>query len=284
MTSALEKVVNILDVEKRSENLFAGKSYDVEFKRIFGGQVIAQSLVSAQRTIEDTRDIHSFHCYFLRPGDPKVDVLYKVDRIRDGRSFATRQVTGLQNDKPIFSFLASFQKNENGFEHQIEMGDIAPPEELPSVTELADKYSDLLPALNFWKKERPVTFRFVDFSHYISKESMPPKQSIWFKINGQLQDDKQLHEAILAYSTDFNLVGTALLPHGKTFFDPDVMVASLDHSMWFHRPFNINEWFLYQMDSPSSSKARGLCRGNIFDRDGRLVASTTQEGLIRPID
>ena len=284
MTDTLDRLVSILDLSSLSEDCFIGENYSVEFKRVFGGQVIAQALVAAQRTVQERR-VHSLHSYFLRPGDPQKPIKYEVERIRDGRSFTTRRVVASQDDVPIFSLSASFQKSEVGLEHQFDMKQTTLPDDLLSESELVQQYSEKYPHLKYWSQERPISFKFVDFSHYLDRSEKGLDQNVWFRANGTLTDSNELlHQAILAYASDYHLLVTALIPHGRTIFDPDLMVASLDHSIWFHRPIRIDEWHLYYTESPSSSGSRGFCRGSIYNLEGELVASTAQEGLIRKID
>ena len=275
---------DIFDLETLEHNLFRGRSPDDGWQRVFGGQVIGQALVAATRTVgDDDRAAHSLHGYFLLPGDPQTPILYEVDRIRDGKSFTTRQVAALQHGQAIFSMGVSFHRDEPGFSHQIEAPDVPAPETLPSEAELVEELLPKLPApiQRYWQRERPVEMRPVDVRQYISKEPREARRSIWVRSNQSLPDDIGLHKCVLAYASDFFLLDTSLAPHGRNLFDPRMMMASLDHSVWFHRPFRADEWLLYVMDSPSASGARGFCRGSIFRRDGTLVASVAQEGLIR---
>jgi len=275
---------DIFDLETLEHNLFRGRSPQDGWQRVFGGQVIGQALVAATRTVDgEGRAAHSLHGYFLLPGDPQTPIIYEVARIRDGKSFTTRQVTALQHGQAIFSMGVSFHREEPGFSHQIEAPDVPEPETLPSESELLQ---DLLPKLpepiqRYWRRERPVEMRPVDVRQYISTEPREARRSIWVRSNLSLSDDIGLHKCVLAYASDFFLLDTSLAPHGRNLFDPRMMMASLDHSLWFHRPFRADEWLLYVMDSPSASGARGFCRGSIFRRDGTLIASVAQEGLIR---
>lgn len=283
MTTAIEKLINTLDLETLERNLFRGRSPDEGWQRVFGGQVIGQALVAAVRTVEDERSTHSLHGYFLRPGDPKIPIIYDVERIRDGRSFCTRRIVGIQHGEAIFSMTASFHKPEEGFEHQFSMPDVPPPEELPSEAELKDRFIDLMPdqIRPYWERERPIEMRPVDISRYLSSAQRHAEQHVWIRATGPLPDNQALHKCVLAYASDFTLLDTALIAHGRVIFDPKLQLASLDHALWFHRPFKADEWLLYAQDSPSTRGARGLCRGSIFSRDGKLVASVAQEGLIR---
>ena len=283
MTS-MEHLLDILDLEQIEENLFRGDSPDVGWQRLFGGLVIAQALAATQRTVPADRFVQSLHAYFLRPGDPAVPVVYEVDRIRDGGSFTTRRVRAIQHGHSIFAMSASFHKQEAGYEHQSQMPDVPPPETLPGVSDLLSAATTDLPESMraYWRRERPIDVRIVDASRYMSREPREARQSIWLKANGPLADNPYIHQAVLAYASDFTLLDTALVAHGKLLFDSDVQLASLDHAMWFHRPFRADDWLLYVQDSPTASNARAYCRGAIFDREGRLVASTVQEGLMRP--
>ncbi len=282
--SAVDQLLATLDLEQLERNLFRGRSPQNGWQRVFGGQVVGQALVAANRTVNtEERLTHSLHAYFLRPGDPKVPIVYEVDRIRDGGSFTTRRVVAIQHGEAIFSMGVSFHKDEPGFDHQIAMPDVPPPEDLPSEEELKARLLPNLPKVmrNYWEFERPIELRPTDLSRFFSSEKAEPKQYIWIKASGPLPDDFRLHQCVLAYASDFSLLDTALAAHGRLMFDPRIMMASLDHAVWFHRPFRADEWLLYAQDSPSSQGARGFCRGSIFSRDGRLVASVAQEGLIR---
>lgn len=283
MSKAVEILIDILDLERIEQNLYRGESPDVGWQRVFGGQVIGQALVAAQNTVEEGRVVHSLHGYFMRPGDPSVPIVYDVDRIRDGRSFTTRRVVAIQHGKAIFSMSASFQIVEDGLEHFLEMPEIPQPEDLPSEKQLADQFIDHAPegVRRYWQRERPIELRPINLEHYISNKKLEPKQNIWFRATGKLPDVATLHQAVLAYASDMTLLDTSLFAHGRAVFDPKLQVASLDHAMWFHRPLNMEEWHLYSQDSPNSSGARGFTRGSIYSRDGQLIASVAQEGLIR---
>lgn len=286
MSAALDQLLSILDLETLEENLFRGLSPQVGWQRVFGGQVIGQALVAACRTVED-RVVHSLHAYFLRAGDPAVPIIYEVDRIRDGGSFSTRRVVAIQHGQAIFSMAASFQKEEAGLEHQMTMPDVPPPEDLPSEAELKAKFIDKLPepVKTYWEQEQPIEIRPVDLSRYFSAEGRDPGQQVWIRATGDLGnnlgDNLALHQCVLAYASDFTLLDTALIAHGRFVFDPNLMLASLDHAIWFHESFRADDWLLYVQDSPSSGAGRAFCRGTLFTRDGRLVASTAQEGLVR---
>ena len=282
MSQALDQLLTILDLEALEENLFRGLSPQAGWQRVFGGQVIGQALVAACRTVEG-RAAHSLHAYFLRAGDPTVPIIYDVDRIRDGKSFSTRRVVAIQHGQAIFSMAASFHKDEPGLHHQMKMPEVPPPEALPSEAELKEKLIDRLPepVKAYWQRERPIEIRPVDLSRYLSPESRAATQQVWIKATGKLSDDLSLHQCVLAYASDFTLLDTALIAHGRFVFDPSLMLASLDHAIWFHRRFRADDWLLYAQDSPSSGAGRAFCRGSLFTRDGELVASTAQEGLVR---
>ncbi len=284
MTQATGTLLDILDLEALEFNLFRGRSPADGWQRVFGGQVIGQALVAASRTVEDEdRRAHSLHGYFLLPGDPSRPIIYRVDRIRDGRSFTTRQVSAVQHGEVIFSMGVSFHRGETGFDHQIEAPDVPNPDTLPSEAEILKEVVHMLPEQirKYWERERPVEMRPVDIRQFISTEKRKAERSVWFRSNISLPDDPGLHKCVLAYASDLFLLDTALAPHGRNLFDPRLMMASLDHSLWFHRGFRADDWLLYVMDSPLASAGRGFCRGSVFDRDGVLVASVAQEGLIR---
>ncbi len=282
MQSAIDVLLSILDLEPLEHNLFRGLSPDIGWQRVFGGQVIGQALTAAARTVEG-RIAHSLHAYFIRPGDPKIPILYEVARIRDGHSFTTRRVDAIQHGRAIFSMEASFQVEEAGLDHQIAMPDVPPPEELPSESDISSLYLEGAPeqVRRYWERERPIELRPVDLRHFLGREALEPAQYVWIRTTGRLPDDPEIHRCVLAYASDMTLLDTALFPHGRMVFDPDLQAASLDHAMWFHRPFRADDWLLYAEDSPSASGGRGFNRGNLFSRDGRLVASVAQEGLIR---
>ena len=282
MSAAVDQLLSILDLEPLEHNLYRGLSPQVGWQRVFGGQVIGQALVAAQRTV-DNRGAHSLHAYFLRAGDPAVPIIYEVERIRDGKSFSTRRVVAIQHGHAIFSMSASFHRDEEGLEHQTPMPDVPSPEDVPSEAALAEMLMDRLPppAKAYWQAERPIEMRPVDLSRYLSPNTQDTGQYIWIRATGALADDPALHQCVLAYASDFTLLDTALITHGRFVFDPSLMLASLDHALWFHRPFRADEWLLYAQDSPNSGSARAFCRGAFYTRDGQLVASTAQEGLVR---
>ncbi|MEJ0011321.1 MAG: acyl-CoA thioesterase II [Bauldia sp.] len=286
MDTAVETLLEILDLEQLEHNLYRGRSPQVGWQRVFGGQVIGQSLVAATRTVEAGRAAHSLHAYFMREGDPAVPIVYEVDRIRDGKSFSTRRVVAIQHGAAIFSMNASFQIDEPGLDHQIEMPKVPPPEDLPSEAELQAAYLHVAPegVRRYWERPRPIEIRPLDLRHFFSREKLPPQQAVWVRATGKLPDDPVVHRAVLAYASDMTLLDTSLFAHGRMIFDPGLQAASLDHAMWFHRPFRADDWLLYAEDSPSASGARGFTRGNLFSHDGKLVASVAQEGLIRVRD
>jgi len=283
MIDPIETLLATLDLEQLEENLYRGRSPQVGWQRVFGGQVIGQSLVAAARTVSG-RMAHSLHAYFMREGDPAVPIIYEVDRIRDGKSFTTRRVVAIQHGQAIFSMNASFQVSEEGLDHQIAMPDAPPPESLPSEAELQAAYMHAAPegVRLYWERPRPIELRPVDLRHFLSRDKLPPQQLVWVRATGRLPDDPEIHRCVLAYASDMTLLDTALFAHGRMVFDRDLQAASLDHAMWFHRDFRADEWMLYAADSPSASGARGFTRGSLFTRDGRLAASVAQEGLIRP--
>ncbi|MCB8839251.1 acyl-CoA thioesterase II [Aurantimonas sp. VKM B-3413] len=284
MLDAVEQLLVTLDLQPVARDSFRGLSPNNGWQRVFGGQVVAQALIAAQRTVPSERPCHSLHAYFMRPGDPKVPIDYTVDRIRDGRSFTTRRVVALQHDVAIFSLSASFQTEEEGFDHQVPMPDVPRPEALPHGAALADTILKDAPEAvrRYWQRPRPIEFRPVLLDHYLSNEKLEPVQRIWVRCQDEIGDDPGLNAAVLAYLSDMTLLDTSLFAHGLSVFDERVQAASLDHAMWFHRRVRVSDWLLYAQDSPSSSGGRGLTRGSLFSADGTLVASVAQEGLIRP--
>jgi acyl-CoA thioesterase II len=279
MATDISALISVLELEQLEVNLFRGTSPQNNWKRVFGGQVVGQALVAAAHTVE-SRLTHSLHAYFLLGGDPKVPIIFEVDRIRDGGSFTTRRVVAIQHGQAIFSMAVSFHKDEHGdFEHQFAMPDVPAPETLPSEEEMADNVPETIRRL--FIMDRPVELRPVNLDRYALTGKADPIQKIWFRTKGSLPDDKKLHQCALAYASDFTLLHAALVQHGRPPFDQGLMMASLDHALWFHRDFRADEWLLYVQDSPSAQGARALCRGTIYDRNGVLVASVAQEGLIR---
>ena len=285
MPVAIADLVSLLDLERIETNIFRGRSPELGWQRVFGGLVISQALVAAARTVE-VKTPHSLHGYFILPGDPAVPIVYEVDRIRDGKSFATRRCVAIQHGRAIFSLAASFQVAEEGLAHQIPMPQVPDPESLTSEKELFERFGAYLPepARLYFSRERPIELRPVDLRRYIpgaQPTPIAPVQHLWVRATGRLPDDPALHRAVLAYLTDMTLLDTALVVHQRTILDAGLQVASLDHALWFHRPFRADEWLLYAQESPTSGGARGLTRGSLFTRDGRLIASVMQEGLIR---
>lgn len=277
---ALDGVVRLLDLEQIEVNIFRGQSPEHDVQRIFGGQVAGQSLVAAARTVDDGKAINSLHAYFLRPGDPTVPVLYEVDRTRDGRSFTTRRVVAIQHGKVIFSMSVSFHVAEEGFTHQFDspVDDTPAAESLPHFKERYAAYATSMG--EYYTRPRAIDVRWVDWEPNDRTGVLPPRQRVWFRAAGELDDDPVLHACLATYASDMTLLDTALLPHAS-WHDPDVFMASLDHAMWFHRPFRADEWLLYDQDTPTASGGRGLTRGLIWDAQGNLVISVVQEGLLR---
>ena len=265
----LDILLRLLDLERLELNLFRGHNRDIGSGRVFGGQVLAQALVAAGRTVEG-RAVHSLHGYFMLPGDVGTPIVYQVDRIRDGRSFTTRRVLAFQVDEP-------------GIEHGAALPDVPPPEELPRELDLVRAMADRIPAplRAVYVQDRPIDFRPVAPVDPFVPDAREPVKHTWFRAEGSMPDDPILHQAVLAYASDYGLLGTALLPHGLSFMMRGVQAASLDHAVWFHRPFRVDQWLLYAMDAPAAAGARGFARGSLFARDGTLVASTVQEGLLR---
>ncbi len=279
----VEELLTLLDLEQIEVNMFRGHSPDVTWQRVFGGQVIGQALTAAYHTVEG-RTCHSLHGYFIRPGDPKIPILYEVDRSRDGRSFTTRRVVAIQHGRQIFNLAASFQIEEQGYEHQFDMPDVPMPEDLKSEKELRADIIDKLPpevAAHFLRP-RPVEIRPVEPQDYLNPQPTGPSQYNWIRARRSVGDDIALNQCILGYASDMTLLDTCIRPHGINWLSGKLQTASLDHAMWFHMPFDAGEWLLYAQDSPNAHGARGFNRGSIFTRDGRLVASVVQEGLIRP--
>lgn len=283
MTDPLERLVNLLDIENLEINLFRGQSPTETSQRIFGGQVLGQALVAASRTVDEDRAAHSLHGYFLRPGDPKVPIVYDVDRIRDGRSFTTRRVVAIQHGRAIFHMSASFQISEKGVDHQSKMPDVPAPEGLKTEAELRTEIIDKVPdRLKTWfSRERPIEIRPIDPFDVMNPPVRGAIKNVWFKARSPLPDDARVHQCVLLYASDMTLLETTLGPHGLGYLSHNLQMASLDHCMWFHRAFRADEWMLYAQDSPSASGARGFNRGEIYSRDGQLIASVTQEGLCR---
>ncbi len=283
MASPVSELIELLSLERLENNLFRGQSRDIGTKYVFGGQVLGQALSAAQATMTAPRDAHSLHAYFLRAGDIEHPIVYDVDRTRDGGSFSVRRVTAIQHGQVIFFCAASFQEREEGVEHQLSMPEVPKPEDIDPAHAVPQEVLAKLPIkIQRWlDRTGPFEFRHVYPRDELKPPKRPPFQQVWFRLSEPVGDAPELHRALLAYASDFQLLGTATFPHGISYYQPNVQMASLDHALWFHRPFRADEWLLYSIDSPSAQGARGLARGQIFDRDGKLVASTAQEGMIR---
>ncbi len=284
MSSALEDLLALLELQRVEENLFRGASQDLGFGAVFGGQLLGQALSAASQTVPVGRNAHSLHAYFLRRGDATLPIEYQVDATRDGGSFTSRRVLAIQKGEVVCSFAASFHLSEGGFEHQREAPTVSGPHGLLSDRERLIRMGESIPEAYRAQltAEKPIEVRQVNPVDPFAPERRPAQKALWLRAAGRLPDEQAVHNTILAYASDFGLVGTALYPHGRTFWERDMVVASLDHAMWFHRPFRMDEWLLHAMESPSASAGRGLNRGQVFDANGQLVASVVQEGLIRP--
>lgn len=286
MSSPVSELIELLSLERLENNLFRGQSRDIGTKYVFGGQVLGQALSAAQATLDSARgarDAHSLHAYFLRAGDIEHPIVYDVDRTRDGGSFSVRRVTAIQHGQPIFVCAASFQVHEDGAEHQLPMPQVPMPEDVaPTPTLSPEKLAQLPTKIQRWlNRTGPFEFRPIYPRDDLNPPKRPPFQQVWFRLAERVGDAPELHRALLAYASDFHLLGTTTFPHGISYYQPNVQMASLDHTMWFHRAFRADDWLLYSIDSPSAQNARGLARGQIFDRAGHLIASTSQEGMIR---
>ena len=282
MSTAVQTMLDVLNIEQLEVNLFRGRSPQDRWQRVFGGQVIGQALVAATRTVEG-RSPHSLHAYFLIGGDPKVPIIYEVDRIRDGKSFTTRRVVAIQHGQAIFTLMVSFHNDEPGLEHQAPMPDVPPPEDLPSEAEIRATVLPNMPEAvqRYYKSERPIELRPVEYGRYLGKKYDSGRFNVWIRATGKLPDDPAIHQCVLAYASDMSLLDATLVPHGRTLFEKEFMGASLDHALWLHRPFRADEWLLYAQESPNLNGSRGFSRGLIYRRDGVLVANVTQEGLVR---
>lgn len=282
MQELLADLLTLLELERIEENIFRGESRDIGGKRVFGGQVLGQALSAASYTVEG-RQAHSLHAYFLRAGDVQAPIIYEVDRARDGRSFSSRRVVAIQHGRPILNLAASFQIPEPGLNHQAEMPEVPGPEGLKDLRELTGERASAIPEgiRRFLTRERPFLMRPVEGVDLVSAAPREPVRHLWLKTVDRLADNPDQHRNLLAYVSDYQLLGTATLPHGIHWEQGNVQMASLDHAMWFHRPFRVDDWLLYAMVSPNASGARGLTFGQFFNADGELVASTGQEGLIR---
>jgi acyl-CoA thioesterase-2 len=282
MDQRIADLLTLLELEQLEVNLFRGESRDIGSPQVFGGQVLGQALSAASATIEG-RTVHSLHAYFLRRGDFKAPIVYQVDRSLDGHSFSNRRVVAIQHGEPIFNMAASFQVSEDGFDHQIEMPDVPAPETLADSTrpppEVLGRLSERM--RRFVEQPRPFEFRIVQPFDFVTPRKARPSRQVWFRAVGEIPDGERLHRCLLAYVSDYFLLDTATLPHGGSPFSNTLILASIDHAMWFHRPLRVDDWLLYAVESPSASGARGFARASVFSRDGRLVASTAQEGLVR---
>ncbi len=278
----VNELINLLDLEKIEENFFRGQNYQAPWKRIFGGQVLAQSLHAAYQTVPSDRFAHSIHGYFILSGDISTPVVYEVDRIRNGGSFTTRRVVAIQKGRPIFNMSASFQLKQEGLDHQIKMPNVPDPDSLISDVQMAERFKESSPELyKRYSIDRPFEFRPTNYIDPTNPTDQEPYRCIWIKAVEKMGDDIRMHQEFLTYASDYGLLGTAILPHWSKVQEHDMFFASLDHAMWFHRDFRIDDWLLYALDSPSASNSRGFARGNIFNRSGKLVASVVQEGLMR---
>lgn len=281
----IEDLLQVLQLEKLEINLFRGVSRDIGLPQVFGGQVLGQALAAASATIGDDRAVHSLHAYFLLPGDVAAPIIYEVDRSRDGGSFSSRRVVAIQHGQPIFHMSASFQVEQAGLEHQLPMPDVTPPEALEDVGVIVGRSPHIAPEYKAWFNiPLPIQFRPVNGEEFLSPDPSAPVTQFWFRAGGALPDDPVLQRSVLAYASDFYLLRAATHPLGIAFPSPRLRLASIDHAMWFHRPVRADDWLLYCIDSPSASGSRGLSRGSIFNRQGQLVASVAQEGLIRVKD
>jgi acyl-CoA thioesterase II len=284
MAYNISDLLDLLNLEPIEFNIYRGTNRDIGSGRVFGGQVLSQALVAAQRTVEEDRVAHSLHGYFILPGDLSIPIVYFVDRLRDGKSFTTRQVTAIQHGRAIFNMSVSFHVRENGLDHQAPMPQVPAPESLKSELEIIRARADDLPEhlREVVTQDRPIDFRLVEDIDPFDPQKQPPIRHMWMKAIGAMPDEPLAHQAVLAYASDYGLLGTSLQPHGRSYRRPDIQVASLDHSLWLHRPFRMDDWLLYVIDSPTAYGARGFARGSIYTRDGELVASVAQEGLTRP--
>ena len=285
MDARLEELLRLLDLERIENDLFRGESRDIGSPQVFGGQVLGQALRAASATVPDGRAVHSLHAYFLRRGDFNMPIVYFVDRSRDGDSFSSRRVTAVQHGEQIFNLSASFQLPQQGVQHQADAPQVPAPESLHDSRSLPDEILRRLPerARRFLERTRPFEFRPVQPQQWLHPQPAAASQQVWIRAVDRLPDDDVLHRSLLAYVSDYNLLMTACRPHALSPWLGNVITASIDHAMWFHRPCRVDEWLLYATDSPSASGARGFARGSLYDRDGELVASTAQEGLMRPV-
>jgi acyl-CoA thioesterase-2 len=283
MSKSLIDLIDILDLETIEVNMFRGRSPKTRWQRVFGGQVIGQAMVASCRTVEG-RMPHSLHCYFILPGDPQIPIVYEVERLRDGKSYSTRRVTAIQHGQAIFSMMVSFHaEEEDSFNHQDPMPDVPHPDKLTAEELAKDPIIEKMPDFirRYYESDRPIELRPVEFQRYAGEKIPEGRINFWIRTAAKLPDDPALHMCALAYASDFSLLDSIMARYGRTLFDGQAMAASLDHAMWFHRPFRADEWLLYSQDSPSAQSGRGLARGLIFKPDGTLVASVAQEGSVR---
>ena len=282
MASAVQDLLTLLDLEQLEVDIFRGRSPETHWQRVFGGQVIGQALVAACRTV-DGRPPHSLHAYFLVAGDPKVPIVYEVDRLRDGKSFSTRRVIAIQHGRPIFSMAVSFHTDEDGFAHQAKMPEVPGPDQLPSESDVKQSFMQMMPdpVRRYYERERPIELRPVEYERYLGKKFDDARFNVWIRATSRLPEDPAIHRSVLAYASDMTLLDSALVPHGHSVFEQEILAASLDHALWIHRPFRADEWLLYAQDSPNAGGGRGFSRGLIFTEAGKLVASVAQEGLVR---
>ncbi|NLS13855.1 acyl-CoA thioesterase II [Vibrio sp. SM6] len=283
MSKPLDHLLHLLQLERLEQELFRGESENLGLPQVYGGQVIGQALSAARYTVDDARSVHSFHSYFLLPGDPEKPIIYDVETLRDGRSFSTRRVKAIQNGRPIFYLTASYHGETPGFDHQNTMPNIPGPENFASETELAQSIAQYLPEKlrHTFCNERAIETRPVVVSNPLKPEKIEPKQYLWIRANGEVPNDLLIHQYLLAYASDWGFLTTALQPHGVSLLTPKFQVATIDHSIWFHRPFKMDEWLLFAIESPTASNSRGLVRGEIYNQQGHLVASAVQEGVMR---
>ncbi|MGL4381598.1 MAG: acyl-CoA thioesterase II [Vibrio sp.] len=283
MSKPLDELLKLLQLEKLEEGLYRGASEHIGLPQVYGGQVIGQALSAARYTVEPDRTVHSFHSYFLYPGNPEKPIIYDVENLRDGKSFSTRRVKAIQNGRPIFYLTASYHGEAPGFEHQKSMPEVAGPENFASETELAAQIAQFLPE-KLQKTlcgEKPIEIRPVTVVNPLKPQKIEPKQYLWIRANGNLPQDQLIHQYLLGYASDWGFLTTALHPHGVSLLTPKFQVATIDHSIWFHRPFKMDDWLLYAIESPTASNTRGLVRGEIYDRQGNLIATAVQEGVMR---
>lgn len=283
MSKPLQELLNLLQLEKLEEGLYRGESENLGLPQVYGGQVIGQALSAAHYTVDPSRTVHSFHSYFLYPGDSEKPIIYDVENLRDGKSFSTRRVKAIQNGRPIFYLTASYHGEAEGFDHQNTMPDIPGPENFASETELVSQVAHLLPEQlqKMFCGEKPIEMRPVTVINPLKPQKAEPKQYLWMRANGTVPDNQLIHQYLLGYASDWGFLVTALHPHEVSLLTPKFQVATIDHSIWFHRPFKMDDWLLFTIESPTASNTRGLVRGEIYNRNGDLVATAVQEGVMR---